>query len=145
MTEPAFLFAWNPVKYQWPELRERMTALKHGERVTEDWSCASKQVKPGNRAFLSLVGVAQRGIFASGYISSELFLGKSHRGKMANRVMIDFDTLLDPNTQPILSLDLLRLGTLDKQLWTPQASGISIKPELLPELEAVWKDFLANS
>lgn len=137
-----FLFAWNPVKYEWREIGECIEALKRGESVKEDWSCATKKVKPGDRAFLSVVGVEPRGIFASGYVASDLFLGKNHRGNMANRVMIQFDVLLNPAKESILTLDILNIGHLEKQLWTPQASGISIRPELVEELEAVWQDFL---
>ncbi len=141
-TPNTFLFAWNPVKYEWREIGERIQALKRGESVKEDWSCASKKVKPGDRAFLSVVGVEPRGIFASGYVASDLFLGKNHKGKMANRVMIEFDVLLNPLNESILTLDILNIGNLEKQLWTPQASGISIRPELVEELEALWQDFL---
>lgn len=137
-----FLFAWNPVKYEWREIGERISELRRGESVKEDWSCATKKVKPGDRAFLSVVGVEPRGIFASGYVASDLFLGENHRGKMANRVMIEFDVLLDPAKESILTLDILNIGNLEKQLWTPQASGISIKADLVGELEALWQDFL---
>lgn len=145
MTAPTtntFLFAWNPVKFEWREINERIAELRKGESVQEDWSCATKKVKPGDRAFLSVVGTEPRGIFASGYVASELFLGKNHKGNMANRVMIAFDVLLNPAKEPILTLDILNIGQLEKQLWTPQASGISIRPELVEELEALWQDFL---
>lgn len=137
-----FLFAWSPVKYEWLEINERIAELGRGKSVKEDWSCVSKKVKKGDRAFLSVVGAEPRGIFASGYVASDLFLGKNHRGKIANRVMIEFDVLLNPAKEPILALELLRMGNLDKQLWTPQASGISIRPELVDELEALWQNFL---
>lgn len=141
-TSNTFLFAWNPVKFEWREIDERIAELRQGEHVKEDWSCATKKVKPGDRAFLSVVGAEPRGIFASGYVASELFPGKNHRGNMANRVMIAFDVLLNPAKESILTLDILNIGPLEKQLWTPQASGISIRPELVEELEALWQDFL---
>lgn len=58
--------------------------------------------------------------------------------------MIEFDVLLDPATTPILTLDILAIGKLEKQMWTPQSSGITIKDEFAEELEMVWKDFLEN-
>jgi 5-methylcytosine-specific restriction protein A len=138
-----FLFAWNPVKYPWPEIGEQCEHLRAGEKVIEDWSCAShKKIRPGDRAFLVLVGAEPRGIFGSGYVASEPFIGKDHRGNMKNRVLIDFDVLLDPNTETILTLDLLNMGKMAKQVWAPQASGIVIKPEITGELEALWEDFL---
>jgi hypothetical protein len=50
--------------------------------------------------------------------------------------------LLNPDKEPILTLDILKTGNLAAQTWTPQASGISIRPELVDELEGVWLDFL---
>ena len=89
-----------------------------------------------------LVGAEPRGIFASGYVASEPFFGKNHRGKENYRVLVDFDVLLNPNKETILTLDILKIGRMEKQQWSPQGSGISIKPELTEELEALWQDFL---
>lgn len=139
-----FLFSWNPIKFSWPEIGWQSELLRNGGKVEDSWTCAShKKVKPGDRAFLSLVGVEPRGIFASGHISSQPFIGKNRKGNNAYRVLIDFDVLLDPATEPILTLDILNIGRMEKQLWTPQASGIAIKSELLEELEALWQDFLS--
>ncbi|MES2133580.1 MAG: hypothetical protein V4506_14625 [Bacteroidota bacterium] len=140
-----FLFAWNPIKFAWPEIKDLSEQLKRGKKVTEDWSCAShKKIKKGDRAFLSLVGVEPRGIFASGYVASEPFIGKNKRGKENYRVLIEFDVLLNPDKETILTLDIIKIGKLEKQQWTPQASGISIKPEITEELEALWQDFLTG-
>ena len=144
-TKNTFLFSWNPLKFAWPEISEECDLLKKGGKVEDSWTCAShKKIQVGDRAFISLVGIEPRGIFASGYVSSEPFIGKNRKGNNAWRVRITFDVLLDPSTEPILTLDILNLGAMTKQLWTPQASGISIKPELLEELEALWQDFLST-
>lgn len=138
-----FLFSWNPVKFPWPELEEQCDRLKKGMLIEEDWTCAShKKVHVGDRAFVSYVGVEPRGLFASGFISSLPFLGKNRKGNDAYRVMIRLDVLLNPRKESILTLDVLKIGRLEKQLWTPQASGILIKPEFTEELEALWSDFL---
>lgn len=140
-----FLFSWNPIKFSWPEIGEESELLRSGGKVEDSWTCAShKKVKPGDRAFISIVGVEPRGLFASGYISSLPFLGKNRKGNMTHRVLIDFDVLLDPNKEPILTLDILSIGRLGKQVWTPQGSGISIKNEFVEELELLWQDFLST-
>ncbi len=140
-----FLFAWNPVKWPWPEIGDDAARLRKGKKVTETWNCVShKKVKTGDRAFFSRVGSEPRGIFASGVIVSEPFLCKSRKGKDIFCVNVEFDVLLDPQATPILTLDILALGKLEKQLWTPQSSGILIRPELTEELEAVWADFLEH-
>jgi hypothetical protein len=140
-----FLFCWNPIKFSWPEIGEQSDLVRSGGKVQESWTCAShKKVKPGDRAFFSIVGVKERGIFASGTVSSEPFIGKNRKGNDAYRVMVEFDVLLDPSHEPILTLEILNIGRMEKQLWTPQASGIIIKPELLEELELLWEDFLST-
>ena len=58
--------------------------------------------------------------------------------------MIQFDVLLNADKEPILTNDILKQGELARQTWTPQASGISIKSELVDELEAVWFDFVTT-
>jgi 5-methylcytosine-specific restriction enzyme A len=140
-----FLFAWNPIKWPWPEIGEGITLLKTGKKVTEAWTCVShKKVNPGDRAFFAKVGAEPRGIFASGHVTSEPFLSKGRKGTDIYCVMVEFDVLLDPATTPILTLDILKVGRLERQLWTPQSSGIIIKPEFVEELEMVWGDFLAQ-
>jgi len=77
----------------------------------------------------------------SGYISSEPFMSEKN-GRPRMRVLINFEVLLNPETDPILSMDELRSGILKQQLWSTQASGISIKPHVVPELEELWYAFL---
>lgn len=146
-TTNSFLFAWNPDKWSWTDLDKNIVELENAGKVTQGWSCVShKTVKSGDRAFLLRLGSEPRGIFASGYVASEPFLSKhwSGDGKDVHRVLIEFDVLLNPQKEPILTLDILNTGNLTKQHWLPQSSGISIKSEVNDELEAVWFDFLAT-
>lgn len=140
-----YLFVWNPAKWPWPEIGEAAAQLAQGDAAQESWNCVSyKRIKPGDRAFFSRVGSEPRGLFASGYVASEPFFARTPKGKEIPHVLIGFDVILDPAQSPILTLDILNIGQLSKQLWTPQSSGISIKPEFVPELEALWLDFLAS-
>ncbi len=146
-TVNTFLFAWNPIKWNWTTLEQSIEQLEKSGKVTERWSCLShKIIKPGDRAFLVRLGSEPRGIFASGYVVSEPFLSKhwSDEGKNIYRVLIEFEVLLNPDKEPILALDNLKTGNLGIQEWTPQSSGISVKPELVEELEAVWFNFLTT-
>lgn len=143
----AYLFVWNPDKWNWTTLEKAIEELQKSGKTTERWSCRSyRTIKPGDRAFLARVGSAPRGIFGAGYVSSEPFLSKhwSDEDKEVFRVLIDFEVLLNPNKEPVLTTGILITGDLSRQQWTPQSSGISIKPELISELEAVWFDFLTT-
>jgi 5-methylcytosine-specific restriction enzyme A len=148
----SYLFVWNPAKWsQWtdpnnePYIEKNIEELKNTGKVTLMWSCRShKSIRPGDRAFLARVGSIPRGIFASGKVVSAPFLSQHWSGedKDVPRVLIEFDTLLNPEKEPILTVDNLDKGNLSKQTWAPQSSGISIRPEATDELEEEWFEFL---
>lgn len=82
----------------------------------------------------------------AGHIMSEPYLATHWKNeeKTAYRVNIDFEVLLDPEHESILTLDSLKLKTKVKQVWTPQSSGILIKKEVSRELEIIWDNFLSQ-
>lgn len=144
-----YLFAWNPTVWKWTDLEPAIEELNKTGSVTELWSCSSyKKVKPGDRAFLVRVGKSPKGIIASATIISSPCFSEYRSGEPKSvprmRVMLDFDVLLNAEKDPILTLELLKQGKLSLQNWTPQASGISVRPELVEELESVWFDFLTT-
>lgn len=140
----SYLFGWNPLKFKWEDLDDDIQQLSKTGKLEDNWSVAShKTIQPGDRAYIVRVGVEPKGIFASGYIASEPYLA-SRMGRIYHRITISLDVLLNPDKQPILTLDILKTGSLAAQTWTPQASGISIRPELADELEGVWQDFLSE-
>ena len=151
-TSKAYLFVWNPNKWsQWtdptnePYIERNIEELKNTGKVILRWSCRShKSIRPGDRAFLVKVGTTPRGIFGSGRVVSESFHSQHWSGedKDVPRVLIEFDVLLNPEKDPILTTDNLDKGNLAKQQWTPQSSGISIRPEAIDELEEEWFEFL---
>jgi len=146
-TRNAYLFVWNPAKWEWADLDNNIEELKTSGRVTLKWSCRShKSIQIGDRAFIARVGSSPKGIMGSGRVVSEPFLSKHWSGedKDVPRVLIEFDVLLNPQLDPILTLDLLDTGNLGRQMWTPQSSGISIKPEVVGELEREWFEFLRS-
>lgn len=143
-----FLFAWNPKKWAWENLEQDIDLLQQTGRVTEMWSMAGhKKVRPGDRAFLVKLGKKPTGIIGAGFVATEPFLAPHFNksiNKLVPRVYVDFEALLNPEKEPILSIDILKQGNLSKQHWTPEQSGISIRPELTRELEAVWFNFLTT-
>jgi hypothetical protein len=138
----AYLFGWNPTKFEWAGLDEDIKKLAATGKLEDNWSVIShKSIQPGDRAYIVRLGVEPKGIFASGAIASEAYPA-FRNGRHYYRITVALDVLLNPDKEPILTLDILRTGDLAKQNWTPQASGISIKQELADELEGVWMDFL---
>ncbi|WP_183579454.1 hypothetical protein HDF18_23215 [Mucilaginibacter sp. X5P1] len=138
----AYLFGWNPVKWAWHDIDEDIQKLSANGGLEETWSVAShKTIQPGDRAYIVRLGLEPKGIFASGIVTSEPFLAL-RKGRTYYRIIITLDVLLNPDKEPILTFDILKTGNLASQTWTPQGSGIAIRPELVDELEGVWQDFL---
>ena len=141
----AYLFGWNPTKWEWPELDDDIKKLRTTGQLEDNWAVIShKTIRPDDRAYIVRLGVEPRGIFASGTIASDAYPA-FRNGRHYYRIKIALDVLLNPTKESILGMDILKTGNLSAQNWTPQASGISIKPQLVEELEGVWLDFLANN
>jgi len=141
----AYLFVWNPGKWNWIELEQKIDELQNSGKTTEKWSCVSyKKIKPGDRAFLTKVGSEPKGIIGAGYVISEPSLSPHWSGedKSVYRVDIEFQVLLNPEKEPILTNDILATEDLSRQHWIPQSSGILIKDEVINGLEALWSGFL---
>jgi hypothetical protein len=140
----AFLFGWNPVKFKWDNIDDDIKKLKATGKLEDNWSVAShKTIQRGDRAYIVRLGLEPKGTFASGFVSSEPYVA-FRNGRHYYRINISFDVLLNPDREPILTFDILKTGNLAAQTWAPQASGISIRPQLIDELEGVWQDFLTS-
>ena len=142
-----YLFSWNPTKWPWDTYEQCVVEIEEGAIVTKNMRCINyKNIKPGDRAFLTKVGAPPRGIIGSGTITILPFESphKYAANKIVHLVTIKFDVLLDAYKEPIITNEILKLGNLAAQNWSPQSSGISIRPALVYELEAVWEDFLRN-
>lgn len=143
----AYLFVWNPKRWNWVDIEQSIEQVDKTSKCSERWSCGNtKSINPGDRIFLVKVGHEPKGIVAAGFATTTPFADRhwGDENKVAYYVEVDFEVLLNPAQDPILTLDILKVGSLSSQNWTPQSSGISIKPELVDELEAVWFNFLTT-
>jgi hypothetical protein len=140
----AYLFGWNPLKWPWEDLDKDIKKLSQTGELKDNWSVVShKTIQPGDRAYIVRVGVEPKGIFASGIISS-LPYPAYRNGRSYYRIEITLDVLLNPAKESIPAMEILKTGNLAEQNWTPQASGISIRPQIIDELEGVWLNFLGT-
>ena len=142
-----YLFLWNPKKWSWTTLEQDIQQVELTGRCYQRWSCGNtKSIQAGDRVFLLKVGAELKGIIGAGFATSTPFL-EQHWGtknKEALYTDVEFEVLLNPEIEPILTVDILKTGSLSKQNWKPMASGISVKPDLVDELEAVWFNFLTT-
>lgn len=147
-----YLLAWNPKRWRWNNIVELSEAVKHGKNVYDRWgSGISKKPQAGDRFFLIRLGEVPKGIFASGTIEKSVFEDlhwdkeKSTLGQLANYVIIKYDTLLNPDTDPILPRELLNMPPLSEMHWDTQMSGVQISNKVTKELELLWENFKASN
>ncbi len=122
--------------------------MKAGKRVVTRWSCGTtKRIHKGDRAFLIRLGEEPKGIFASGtivrgsYEDTHWDEQKATAGEICHFIQVQFDTLLNPDTDSILPRKLLNTGVLSEMHWDTQMSGVRIPDKVAAELEKAWKQF----
>lgn len=140
-TPSIFLFTWNPKKWKW-DIQKAIQEHQRLGRFQRRWTCAShRSAKPGDRAFMILVGSENNGIFGSGFVISKPAKGFTEEGKQGYFIQIDFEILFNPLIEDLLPAKTLS-NNFETQVWSPQSSGISIKEEYISGLEQTWFEFL---
>ena len=62
-----YLFAWNPVYWNWPELPRQIRRLGRNGHVDVQWASGRiRAIEPGSRAFMIRLGVPPKGIIGAG-------------------------------------------------------------------------------
>lgn len=145
-----YLFTWNPKKWQWIELDQNINQLNELGYFERRWSCGnSKRIKKGDRIFLIRLGDDPKGIMGSGYAKSTYYKAPhwdETKGKTANYIDIEFDILINPNSESLFDHDALNnIDPNNIQEWTPQQSGITIKGNLVETLESNWFNFIKEN
>lgn len=145
------LLTWNPQKWQWDTLEDNIKHLETFGVFSDSWSCGNKKntIKTGDRVFLMQLGVEPKGIVASGHTTSDIYQDThwdESKSSTANYVKIDFDVILNPKDQKILSADFLKTNKPFSEFkdWFPQSSGNKIDNSIASELERVWFNHLID-
>ncbi len=139
-----WLLSWNPNAWHWDNYREAAAGTHNGQPYEDSWTCASTKVQPGDRVFLTVLGMGiQNGIIASGFATGRCFEGehwdpeKAAQGKKAKRIDVRFDWISNYDSDPYLKQNRLK-ELFPEQEWSPMGSGISIKDQYVDQLEAEW-------
>ena len=134
-----FLFTWNPRKWQWDDLPQAVYEANVDGCHFGGWSCiTTRNISPGDRAFLMRLGVPPKGIIGCGVVVSEPFESlhwNRERAKQRDKghyVEIRFDILSE---LPILPEETLTSGALGEYNWFPRASGLHIPDDVADRLE----------
>ncbi|WP_018937020.1 hypothetical protein [Thioalkalivibrio sp. ALJ24] len=143
-SQKVWLLAWNPQKWPWDEFRDDRLRVAKGESVTKRWSTASGQVGEGDTAYIMRLGAEPRGLIAQGNIASAPYQAehwdpeRAKQGEKTQFVDITLTDLRDPDSDDILQLDRLETEINSDQKWTPQQSGIEIKPAVAKQVGTLW-------
>lgn len=147
----SWLFAWNPNSWAWGDLSKGIEQTKQSKSVTLRWSCANKNVLPGDRAWLVRLGEEPKGIIASGNVVSEPYEAehynqeRAQKGDTCQYVDIELVSIRDVSKESFVTMEDLNGINTEKQQWSPQSSGIEIKPRSAAQLNELWEKTLNSS
>ncbi len=139
----AWLLTWNRAKWYWEEYAENCESTKAGQSLFESWSCSNRNPKIGDEVFLMKLGEQPRGLIGHGWVTREIYERehydsvKASGGKTEKAIDVEFDRLLNYELEKIISQEEL-MDKCAAQHWSPQSSGVAIKPEVLPSLRVLW-------
>ena len=138
-----YLFAWNPVYWDWPELASDIRRLNARGHVDVQWASGrTRAIEPGSRAFMVRLGVPPKGIIGSGVTLTAPEPGrhwvarKARAGVPALHLKLRFEMLHD---SPIVSFDDLAVPPFARFRWGIRASGTRVPSTLADALEDLWE------
>lgn len=146
-----YLLVWNPKRWQWIDLQECIDDIKQHGHYLDRWSSGNnKKIVEGDRVFIIRLGLEPRGIFASGWATSNVYDdvnwddAKRAAKPTIGYIDVELTALLNPDQETILSRDNLARGVLARMHWDSQTSGVTIPPDVAVQLEADWARLLAS-
>lgn len=140
----AWLLTWNKDNWFWKDYEKVCEDTKDGKHYVERWSCANKNPQIGDEVFLMKLGENPRGIIGHGkvirpqYITNHYDPSKAEEGKKEKAIDVEFDRILNYEKDNIINQEVI-MSMCETQHWSPQNSGIEIKPEALTVLQGLWK------
>jgi 5-methylcytosine-specific restriction protein A len=137
-----YLFAWNPVHWDWPELRREIRRVERRGHVDLRWSSGRiRAIEPGSRAFMVRLGVPPKGIIGAGVTVAAPVPGrhwiaeKAAAGIPGLYVRLRLEVLRE---QPPVTFDDLAQPPFARFRWGIRQSGTRLPSSLADALEALW-------
>lgn len=138
-----YLFAWNPVYWNWPGLDTEIRRLKRRGHVDIGWASGrTKSIEPGSRAFMVRLGTPPKGIIGAGYTLTSPVPGrhwidsKRKAGVPALHLKLRLEVLA---TTPLVSFDDLARPPFSRFRWGVRASGTRVPSTLADAFEELWE------
>ena len=145
----AWLITWNKNNWYWQNFDQKCEGSKTGETFVESWACANSNPQAGDEVFLIKLGEKPRGIIGHGFVNRPIYekthydATKAEEGKKEKAIDVVFDRLINYEHDKFISQDELD-EKCPAQYWSPQSSGIEIKPEVLPTLRMLWNSVTSD-
>tara|TARA_R110001606_G_C15404397_1_gene653909 strand:+ start:9367 stop:11880 length:2514 start_codon:yes stop_codon:yes gene_type:complete len=135
----SYLLSWNPKNFSTGGEGLDQGTLDYQKDEVVRWSCHSKQVVEGDNVYLIKLGKGSRGIIAKGVVTKASYIDKCWKDSTKERTYIDFRVEdIRHNCNEGLVPQVLLLKACPEQQWSPQSSGISIKPEYEETINNLW-------
>ena len=138
-----YLFAWNPIHWDWPELRREIRKVERRGHVDIQWSSGRiRAIEPGSRAFMVRLGVPPKGIIGAGFTLTAPEAGKhwveakARAGIPGLYLSMRFEMLRE--VPPVTFEDLAR-PPFSRFRWGIRQSGTRVPSSLAEELEGLWE------
>lgn len=138
-----YLFAWNPIYWDWPELSDEIRRLKRRGHVDIGWASGrTRSIEPGSRAFMVRLGTPPKGIIGSGFTLTPPTPGrhwidsKRKAGVPALHLKLRLEVLAQ---MPIVSFDDLTSPPFSRFRWGVRASGTRVPSTLADAFEDLWE------
>lgn len=134
-----YLLTWNPKHFSTGDGKDELPTLAYLPNEIVRWSCHSQQLKIGDTVYLVRLGLEPRGIVAKGTVCKESYLDQHWLDSDQKKRYIDFrlDSYRENCEQGLLAMMLLQ-AAMPEQIWSPQTSGIQIRPEYHFPLAELW-------
>ncbi len=148
-SDRVWLIAWNQKNWDWENFSEVCESTKNGKTFVDNWACSNTKPQIGEEVFLIKLGDEPRGIIGHGtvirpsYEKEHYNAAKAAEGKKQKTIDVRFDSLIDYTKDKFIPQDELNAKCAGQQ-WSPQSSGIEIKPTVLPGLRKLWEAVTAN-
>ena len=144
-----YLFSFNPVYWNWPEMAADIRKLARRGHFDTHWSCGRhRNIEPGSRAFLVRVGVEPKGLFGSGVTlippaaRPHWMADKRAAGITSNYTTLRLEALFP---LPLITFDELEAPPFRRFRWGVRSSGTYLPETIADALEELWEVRVAEA
>lgn len=140
-----YLVSWNPTRWDWQSFAEDRASTVAGGTVTRRWRSSSKKPKVDDRVYLLRTGQDPRGIIARGRVAKAPYPdthwdeARAAAGETTDFIDVEFEDIRDPARDAFVAIATLT-SKITGQDWSPQSSGIVVKPAAARALGRLWEE-----